>query len=157
MTDKGLPVLQEFLKAGGTVQLLNAAGAAVGTVNPDGTVTLNAGATLADLKSVKVTAADKTTRTYAFTRDPGKPGAVKIEFPLTSGKVVSLPLAAVVNRQAEAHNQNSQAQPKDSKAETPDTDDEADGDDKGGKPTENPGNKPDKPTTPPQRPQKVTR
>lgn len=103
VTRTALPALEEFLAAGGTVQLMDVDGTAVGSVNADGTVKLNDGVSLSDVKSVKVAAADQSSKTYTFSRDLNKPGAVKIDFTLGNGKVVSLPLPAVVNRQAEAH------------------------------------------------------
>jgi hypothetical protein len=98
-----LAKLTEFLAAGGKLELTKADGTVVGTVNADGTVTLVEGATLSDVKSVLVTAPDGVTSTYAVTRDLSKPGAIKIGVTLANGKVLSLPLAAIANRSANAN------------------------------------------------------
>jgi len=94
--------IRAFLAAGGQVQLLNSAGAVIGTLNPDGTVALVAGATLADARTVRVqpAAGQGQATTYTLARDLGKPGAIKFQVPGPNGRMLSLPLSAIVNRQA---------------------------------------------------------
>lgn len=94
--------VQAFLKAGGQVQLLGADGAVIGTLNADGTVALVAGATLADARSVRVTppAGQGEATTYTLARSLARPGAIKFEVVGPNGKTLSLPLSALVNRQA---------------------------------------------------------
>lgn len=94
--------MKAFFAAGGQVQLLNAAGAVIGTLNPDGTVALVGGATLADARTVRVqpAAGQGQATTYTLARDLSKPGAIKFQVPGPNGRMLSLPLSAIVNRQA---------------------------------------------------------
>lgn len=126
-----------FVTAGGTATLLGADGTVIGTINADGTVTLNGTATLSDVKSVTLTPTSGDPITVNVTRDLSKPGAVKIEYTDASGRTQSLPLPAVINRLKAAT--------------SGDTDGDETGDDqaspagkptkedKGGKPSTNPG------------------
>ncbi|WP_102126599.1 hypothetical protein [Deinococcus planocerae] len=96
--------LETFLAAGGQVQLVDAEGSVIGTLNPDGTVALTEGSTLADARAVQVVppAGQGEPQTYTLARDLSKPGAIKFEWPQPGGRTVSLPLSALVNRQADA-------------------------------------------------------
>ncbi|UQN09262.1 hypothetical protein [Deinococcus sp. QL22] len=87
-----------FLAAGGSASLLDALGAVIGTVNPDGTLTLSAGKTLSDVKAVRLQPKTGEATTVNVARDLSRPGAIKIEWMGPNGQVQSLPLPAVVNR-----------------------------------------------------------
>lgn len=93
-----LDALKAFLAAGGKVQLLNTSGAVIGTLNADGTVTLSGTSTLKDVTSVRATAPNGTATSYVLARDLSKPGAIKLQWTQSNGKVASLPLSAIVNR-----------------------------------------------------------
>ncbi|MFC4426060.1 hypothetical protein [Deinococcus navajonensis] len=97
-----LAALKTFLAAGGKVELIGAGGTVIGTLNADGTVVLNGTAQLSDGVSVRVTAPDGKATSYTLARDLSKPGAIKFEYTLPGGKVVSLPLSAIVNRMTRA-------------------------------------------------------
>lgn len=95
-----IDALKAFLAAGGTVQLLNASGTVIGTLNADGTVTLLGTATLADATTVRATAPNGTVTNFTLARDLSRPGAIKLQWIQPNGKVASLPLSAIVNRMA---------------------------------------------------------
>ncbi|WP_221088581.1 hypothetical protein [Deinococcus aquaedulcis] len=123
-----------FLASGGTASLLDSSGAVIGTVNADGTVTLNAGKTLADVKAVRLQPKTGDATTVNVTRDLTRPGAIKIEWMGPNGKMQSLPLPAVVNRTL-------RAEPPAPPATTPDDSKSKDDKNKSdkGKPDTNPG------------------
>ncbi|GHF48514.1 hypothetical protein HNQ07_002636 [Deinococcus metalli] len=99
----------------GSAELLGTDGAVIGTVDADGNVTLQDGATLADVKAVQVTAADGGAPVvYTFTRDVSKPGAIKVALTAPNGKTLSLPLPALAHRRD-----------KDATADTPEQDEDA--------------------------------
>lgn len=93
-----------FVAGGGAAELLGADGSVVGTVNADGTVTLSGTLTLADVKAVRVTppTGQGDATTYPVTRDLSRPGAIKLAWTGPGGKVQSLPLPALLHRQADA-------------------------------------------------------
>ncbi|MEW6421893.1 MAG: hypothetical protein AB1511_09240 [Deinococcota bacterium] len=93
--------LKTFLAAGGQIELLSAAGTVIGTLQADGTVALVTGATLADVRTVRVLPGGQgEATTYSLARDLSKPGAIKFEVTGPNGQKLSLPLSAIVNRQA---------------------------------------------------------
>ncbi|MFC4427093.1 hypothetical protein [Deinococcus navajonensis] len=98
VTQSAQSALQTFLASGGTLSVLDASGAVIGTVNANGTLTLAAGKTLSDVRSVRVAPAQGTAQTYTFSRSLDKSGAIKIEWMQPNGKMASLPLSAIVNR-----------------------------------------------------------
>ncbi|MFC4637440.1 hypothetical protein [Deinococcus hohokamensis] len=123
-----LAALKTFLTSGGKVELIGAGGTVIGTLNADGTVTLNGTSTLSDGVSVRVTAPDGKATSYTLARDLSKPGAIKFQYTLPNGKVASLPLSAIVNRMTKAKGTQTTAP-----TATPTTDDSK-GKDKGAKP-----------------------
>lgn len=101
-----LSAVKTFLAAGGKVQLIGAAGTVIGTLNADGTVTLSGTNTLSDAVSVRITAPDGKVSSYTLARDLSKPGAIKFAYTLPNGKVLSLPVSAIVNRMTQAKGQS---------------------------------------------------
>ncbi|ACO46643.1 hypothetical protein DEDE109153_06955 [Deinococcus deserti] len=93
-----LAALKTFLASGGRIELLGISGTVVGTLNADGTVMLTGTSTLTDVASVRATAPNGTATTYTLGRDLSKPGAIKLQWTQSNGKVASLPLSAIVNR-----------------------------------------------------------
>lgn len=93
-----------FVGSGGAAELLGEGGSVIGTVNADGTVTLSGTLTLADVKTVRLTppAGQGDAVSFAVTRDLSKPGAIKLAWTGPGGKVQSLPLPALLHRQADA-------------------------------------------------------
>lgn len=95
-------LLQSLYTDGGKIELVNKDGAVVGSLTKDGQYQLTGTTTLSDVTSVKVLSPTGETRTYILGRDLSKPGMVKIEWTQKNGKVASLPLSALLHRQADS-------------------------------------------------------
>lgn len=132
--------LQKLLASGGSVQLLDKSGTVIGTLNADGSATLVSGATLSQVSSLRVNTPGSEAKTFTLGRSLDKTGAIKLQWTQPNGKVVSLPLPAIVNRQAEQKAKSGDAAQKtddkkaDEKKPAPKTDTEDADDDGKGKP-----------------------
>ncbi|PTA69567.1 hypothetical protein [Deinococcus arcticus] len=122
-----------FLASGGSASLLDSSGAVIGTLNADGTLSLNAGKALSDVKAVRLQPRTGQATTVNVARDLSRPGAVKIEWMGPNGKMQSLPLPAVVNRALRADASVPPATTPDDDRSGKDSQDDKDKDDKSNK------------------------
>ncbi|PNY80416.1 hypothetical protein [Deinococcus koreensis] len=129
-----------FLAGGGTAELLGADGSVIGSVNADGTVTLSGTLTLSDVKAVRVTppTGQGDATTFALTRDLSRPGAIKLAWTGPNGKLQSLPLPALLHRQADGKAADKPREEATAPAETEDRDKAAGGKKAGEAPKEPP-------------------
>lgn len=93
--------LSQWVKSGGTVELLNAAEQVVATVNADGTLTLAQGAQLEAVTSVKVSSGEAS-NTYALVAKATGGGMLFVTHTNAQGKTQTVPLVAAINRAAAA-------------------------------------------------------
>lgn len=99
-------VLQDLIAGGATVSVLDKDGNVLASVNADGTLTPTEGADLTKAASIQVgaTAADgtTTTRTYTLAGSLDKSGQIKVEALNVKDKGQTVPLTALLHRNAEA-------------------------------------------------------
>lgn len=114
-------VLQDLIASGASITLLDKDGNAVASVNADGSLSVATGADLGKATTIQisVTATDGQTSTHSYTlASPlGQHGQLQVAAVNVKDKTQTLPLAAVLHRQAEAaHAANAaRAKTKDSK------------------------------------------
>jgi len=105
-TQANLNLLVQFLRSGGKVELVDASGNVVATLNADGTWTAAAGTSLSTATVIRVTsttaAGATTSRDYTLSRTLDRPGMPKVALVNANGKVISVALPAAMNRQTQS-------------------------------------------------------